>query len=89
MIPNRDKLNNIDPAQVVHPLYALVDKLQDFPAETQALAPAFLFMTMAKALGVDPQDVMVVAKNILAHPTEGQRDQFRALDLYVKHEVVQ
>ncbi len=61
-----DKLNNQKIKYTARASMAVIDALQDFPAEVQITALAAAFKLLADHLEVEAQDVMTVAGNILS-----------------------
>jgi len=84
---NRDLMVNALSKDVAQAAMRLVDRLQNYPAPIQSVSVAALFLTVCQVHGVQPQDVFTVAKNMMADTIHGQRDEFRALQMYAKHEL--
>ncbi len=84
---DKDRLNNASPKDVAQATYGLVDRLQDHPPHIQMAAAALLFLVVSKLWKAQPQDIFVAVGNLMSDPIHGERDEFRALRLYAKHEL--
>ena len=82
---NKDRLNNVSIEAASATAFALVDSLQNEGAETQVAAFAVLTLLVCERYGVPPQDVMTVAKNLLADDRKAH--QIRAIRRYVENEL--
>lgn len=67
--------------------YRCVSRLQDYPPHEQCIAAALLFLQVCRVQGVEPQDVMVVARNMIRDERNGTQVHFKALDYYVENEL--
>lgn len=83
---NLDKMNNVAPQAVTTAVMGVLDALQNHPAEAQGPAAALVFLEVCRRFGITPQDVMTVARNILAHAEETS-PELQAVSFYVKEEM--
>lgn len=84
---NRDKMVNAPSKVVASAAMQCVDRLQNFPPHIQPVALAVLFIEVCKAHRVASPDVLTVATNMMADTIHGERPEFAALRLYMKHEL--
>lgn len=84
---NLDHMVNAPSKAVATAAIQLVDRLQDHPPAVQSVACAVLFLAVCDRHGLNPQDVFTVAGNMTADTIHGERPEFRALRLYVEHEL--
>lgn len=66
---------------------SILNALQDFPVESQAVALAVVFTRLCKHSGIRPVEAMQIAENV---HTDGERvhPAFGAVDLYIQGEHV-
>lgn len=83
---DRDRLNHAAPADVAEAAMAVIDALQTRRPEAQAAGAAVAFLAVCEHFRVEPQDVMVVTKNILAARKDSTAE-FRAVVAYVTEEL--
>ena len=83
---NRDRMNNADPRTVANAPMAVVDRLQAFPAEAQAMGAAVAFLILAEQGGIPAQDLFTATKNLMNNQ-DGIRPEFAALSEYVRNEL--
>jgi hypothetical protein len=83
---NRDLLNTVPLRKAANACVAVVDAIQDFPKEVQAVAIAATFVLLAERFGLPAQDLMTVTSNVMNH-AEGRRAEFQAVSRYLKTEV--
>jgi len=67
--------------------YRCVSRIQTFKPHEQAISSALLFLQICRVQKVEPQDVMVIARNILRDERNGTNTQIKALDMYVENEL--
>ena len=81
-----DRMNNADAEQVAASALQVIDRIQDDKKEMQVVAIAAAFSAFCHKHSVDPAEVFRTSTNVLASKF---RDTvaFRALDLYVEHEL--
>lgn len=83
---NRDTLNQLNPEATAQAALNMLDKVSDLDAELQPAAVAMTLIAFARRKGVDVGDLFQVANNILGS-NHADGPSFRALKLYMQHEV--
>lgn len=81
---DRLRFMNLPAAQGAQGAYRLVDALHGLTAEEQLAAAAILFVNVADLYRMPVPDVVQAVRNMTTDPKHGQRDEFRALRLYVQ-----
>lgn len=79
---NRDLMNNANPILVGRAAMTVIDRLQDFDPETQAVGFAAGFLMLAKRFNVQPQDLFETAQNVM-NGMDGKRPEFKAVESYL------
>lgn len=80
-------LSNVSPSDTASAAMVCADRLQDFPPHVQTAAVCALFLTLCRVHRANAQDVFTITTNLMADPIAGQREEFRALGLYVENEL--
>lgn len=85
----RDKLNSVSPKAASNAAMAVINALQHYRQEEQAvgLAAAFLALCRRYEREFSVQDLMTVTNNVL-FSRHGSRPEFRALAHYMEQEQV-
>lgn len=83
---NRDLMNMLPTKITANATMAVIDRLQDFPAELQIVALTAAYKLMVERFGVSPHDVFTVADNIMNH-ADGRRTEFLAIADYLENEL--
>jgi hypothetical protein len=78
---------NADPDRCAAATYGCVTRLHDYQPHEQAIAAALLFLQVCRVQGAEPQDVMVMTRNMVRDERNGTKVHFKALDLYVDNEL--
>jgi len=84
---NRDKLNHIGPEETAQAALDVLDRVNDLNPEVQPAAVAMVLIAFARRTGTDVGDLFTVANNILGS-NWADGPAFRAIHLYMKHEIV-
>lgn len=84
---NRDAMNSASARPVANTAMAVIDRIQDRPAEHQLLGLAWCFRLVVERYGMTPQDVMTAASNLAASNEGEARPEFRGLRDYVEIEL--
>lgn len=84
---DRDRFMNLPSSAGANATYRLVDAAQSFTPEEQLAAAALFFVSVADLYGADVPDVVQAVRNMIKDPIHGEKPQFRALRLYVQHEL--
>lgn len=84
---DRLRFMNLPAANGAHAAYRLVDTLQGLTPEEQLAGTAILFVNVADLFGMPVPDVVQAVRNMTTDPKHGERDEFRALRLYVQGEL--
>jgi pantoate kinase len=82
---DQDKLNNASVVNTARATYAMLNAVAKRPAHERVMAGAAQFLTLLEVYGLDPQEVMTKAKNLMNH-AEGRRAEFLALKLFAENE---
>ena len=80
---NRDLAANANPRRVGNAVMSLLNRLQDFTAEQQALSVTILFDLLAEHFGIRHADLFVFAHNL----TGTNRPEFAAARAYIQNEL--
>lgn len=80
-------LVNADHERVRHAAFRIIDAIQTEPSFTQTAAVAATFLLLCGHFKVDPQDVFVATKNMLAQDRNDGRWEFEAVRNYIRYEV--
>lgn len=83
---NHDAMNHAPLKAVANTAMAIIDSIQDEPAEVQIPAITAAFRLLIERFGLDPQDAFTVADNIMNH-ADGRRVEFDAIRAYLESEV--
>jgi len=83
---NRDRLNNLNPDDVIQASLKQISETQYEKPEIQSTAFAVTLMAFCRRHHVDVGDAFTIANNIL-HSKCGQSNHYRALADYMKHEL--
>jgi len=84
---NRDRIMNADAEQVGRGAIALADRLQDIADHDRPLAVAMFVRLFFERLGIEPQEAMTAAGNMLAEAERLGVRQFAALRDYLKNDL--
>lgn len=79
-------MNNADPKLVAETTFSVIDRLQNFPQHSQAMAVAAALLTLADVYKVSAQDIFTTTKNLM-NSKEGLRPEFAAVRDYIKYEL--
>lgn len=82
-----DGFANASVEEVSRAVVAVIDAVQTTDPEIQAHAVALAFLLITQQYRVEPQDVFVVVKNLMASTAAGHSIEYRALLDYVKMEL--
>ena len=78
---------NARPERCAEATYGCVSRLQNYTPHEQCVGAALLFLQVCRVQGVEPQDVMVAAKNMIRDERNGTNVHFKALDYYAENEL--
>ncbi len=88
---NMDLVVNADPKQVADMTFGLLNYLQNRrdagATGAQIVAVAAMFKLVCDAFGVNPQDAMTVAGNVIEYAPGHQIPEFRAVAMYIDKEM--
>lgn len=80
-----DRFNLANPRRVGNTAFAVIDAIQQRPAEEQVLGMATAFMALCQLHKQHPGNVFQTVQNILN--ASGKRPEVRALESYLKEEL--
>lgn len=83
---NRDLLNNVDRMPVRQGTFAVVDALQDMPAQVQVASIAAAFVLACERFKLEPQDAFAAVSNMMVMPTGDRAPEFKGAALYMREE---
>jgi hypothetical protein len=83
---NKDRINMAQPREVAAAVMMTLNGLQDYTPEVQVMGAAALFLELATALNIPPQEVFVATKNLIAGQ-DGKRTEFTAIQDYIQGEM--
>jgi len=83
---NYDRLNNLNPSDVIQTSLQQVSETQFENQELQSVSFAVTLMMFCKRHSIDVGDAFTVANNILAS-RHGQEQHYRALADYMRYEL--
>ncbi len=78
---------NLPAAHAAQGVYRLVDAMTGMTQEEQLAAAAILFVSVADLYKIPVPDVIQAVRNMTTDPKHGERDEFRALRMYVQGEL--
>lgn len=82
-----DAFANAPVADVAEAVVAVINAVQTVEPAIQAHAVALAFLLITQQYRVEPQDVFVVVKNLMASNAAGHSIEYRALLDYVENEL--
>jgi hypothetical protein len=80
-------MNNANPEAVAECAMAVIDAVQTRREAVRPLGVAAALLLVAERLGVEPQDIATVARNLMLSPSGQRIPEFRAVAEYVRNEV--
>lgn len=83
MLFNRDLAANAWPKFVARACMAVLDAIQFFRKEEQALAVAVIFLQMCRRFDLRPNDIFQYASNVIG----SDRPEYRAVKAYIQNEL--
>lgn len=83
---NRDLLNSVPVREAAVTTMAIIDAIQDSPAEHQLIAITAAYKLMTERFNISPHDTMAVADNVMHH-ADGRRVEFLAVADYLEGEI--
>lgn len=84
---NRDKINMARPREVAAAVMMTLNGLQDYTPEIQVMGAAAVFLELAEALDIPPQEVFAATKNLI-NGQDGKRAEFTAIQDYIQGELI-
>jgi len=83
---NKDQMNMADPVMIGRTAMSVIDAVQDYTPEQQALGMAATFMLLCDRFGVKPQDVFETSQNVM-NGVAGKRPEFAGVQSYLAGEL--
>jgi DsbC/DsbD-like thiol-disulfide interchange protein len=80
-------MNSVGPKQVASASIMVLDGLQSYRPHVQVLSAAAVFLSLCENLGIPAQEAFSTTKNII-NGTDGKRNEFKAVDAYIKGELM-
>lgn len=83
---DRDRLNSTKPERAAQSALQILDHVSDHEQELQPVALAMSLIAFSRRTGNEIESMFSVARNIL-NSNEADGPAFRALNLYMRHEI--
>lgn len=82
-----DQLNALEPTEVAHAAFSLIEVLQNQQASIQVHALAAVFLQMCEVLGVDPRVELERSGRVMHDADRKYIPHFKAINDYIKGEI--